>query len=73
MASFSYLHALKMYKEDIVGGDLYFNQVGSCSNKSERVLDYIDKNFPKKFGSWYPPVPQIYLQKKNFRQFSKKN
>ena len=48
MALFSYLHALKMYKEYIVGGDLYFNQVGSCCNKSERVLDYIDKNFPKK-------------------------
>ena len=71
MASFSYLHAVKMYKEDIVVEDLYFNQVGSCCHKSERVLDYIDKNFPKKFGSWYPLIPQIYLQKKNFRHEEK--
>ena len=71
MISFSYLHALKMYKEDIVGGDLYFNQVVSYCHKSEMVLDYIDKNFPKKFGSWYLPIPQIYLQKKNFRHEEK--
>ena len=54
MASFSYFHALKMYKEDIEVGDLYFNQVGSCCHKSEKVLDYIDKIFTKKFGSLIP-------------------
>ena len=46
MASFSYLHTLKMYKKDIVGGDLYFNQVGSCCHKSERVTISI-KSFQK--------------------------
>ena len=47
MATFSYLHALKMYKEYIVVGDLYFNQVGSCCHKSERCLTISIKTFQK--------------------------
>ena len=61
MGSFSYLQALKMYKDDIdrLGGELYFQQDGATCHTSKDALNYIDSNFQKKLEFWPANSPDL--------------
>ena len=66
MGTFSYLQALKMYKEDIerLCGNLYFQQDGATWHTS--AMDYIDANFPKRLDFWpanspdFSPIEELW-------------
>lgn len=61
MRSFSYLQALKLYRDDIqrLGVNLYFQQDNAPCHTSKSCQNYIETNFPKRLSFWPANSPDL--------------